>query len=61
MMVDGTFSELIKDIRQSDSLFSDLMLENIDTHPIPYFGDPARAKALTVGVNPSAAEFRSRG
>ena len=60
-MTNDTFCELLEDINKSECLFSGLMPKNLVTYPIPYFGDPESAKALTVGVNPSAGEFRNRG
>jgi hypothetical protein len=40
--------------------FADLRKRGVVTHPIPFFGPADRARVLTVGVNPSSAEFEGR-
>lgn len=37
--------------------YSSLMKPGLLTHPICYFGNPATAKIITVGLNPSHGEF----
>jgi hypothetical protein len=41
--------------------FNDLFDSNLDTVPIPFFGDVLSAKVITVGLNPSDGEIRGRG
>ena len=38
--------------------YAPLMQDSLATHPIPCFGNPASAIAVTVGLNPSSAEFK---
>jgi hypothetical protein len=41
--------------------YAPLLKTGVQTHPICCFGDPANAKLVTVGVNPSIGEFENRG
>ncbi|MCI0535698.1 MAG: hypothetical protein L0338_26835 [Acidobacteria bacterium] len=41
--------------------FGDLFHADLDTFPIPFFGDLRCAKVITVGLNPSDGEIRGRG
>ena len=42
------------------SRFSSLYRADVNSHPIPFFGDINNAIYITVGVNPSATEFINR-
>lgn len=67
--IDGAMSAPLTDCLTSlvDDVFAHAKKPNADYavnarrgvvgHPIPFFGDPVTAQALTVGVNPSAEEF----
>lgn len=48
-------------IKATAPCFTQFVRTNATTHAIPFFGDVESAKALTVGVNPSAGEFINRG
>ncbi len=45
------------DVAASAAQFVSLQPPGVVLHPIPFFGDPTRARVATVGVNPSAGEF----
>jgi hypothetical protein len=57
--------QLLSDLRTEASnvraAFDDLFDPHLDTVPIPFFGDIANARVLTVGLNPSDGELRGRG
>jgi hypothetical protein len=46
-------------VSQTDQNYRSLYNPSIVTHPIPFFGNLESATILTVGVNPSDAEFAS--
>jgi len=49
--------EILKDWRGSRSLFLRNDIKS-DYWPIPFFGNPIKAKIATIAVNPSSTEFR---
>ena len=56
-MIAEYMARVLKDTQQSGSEYAHFSRSGVTTHPIPFFGDAQSAKVLTVGVNPSAAEF----
>jgi len=50
-------ADLKQSVLETDHLFSENYVPDRHTEPIPFFGDPSQARVLTIGVNPSAAEF----
>lgn len=53
--------DLINEVNSVKNEYRKLFYENIPIIPIPFFGDIANAKIITVGVNPSAGEIRNNG
>jgi hypothetical protein len=43
----------------TDSLYASLLDRSLTYHPICCFGDPDKARVVTVGVNPSKGEFNA--
>jgi hypothetical protein len=60
-MVDKFLKSLIGYVEKTDSKYKQLYEPNLFVHPIPFFGNIKTAIVLTVGVNPSNGEFKSRG
>ena len=54
-------SELISHVARTDSVYRANYKIGVRTFPIPFFGDIETAEVLTIGLNPSATEFESRG
>lgn len=54
-------SELSTDALRIRVAFEDLFDPDLDTVPIPFFGNILSAKVVTVGLNPSDGEIRGRG
>jgi hypothetical protein len=54
-------SDLYDQAPKIRTAYKDLFDPNLDTIPIPFFGDVLRAKVITVGLNPSDGEIRGRG
>jgi hypothetical protein len=54
-------SDLNAEAPKVRATFNDLFDPNLDTIPIPFFGDMLSAKVITVGLNPSDGETRGRG
>lgn len=52
-------AETQREVRGSNSIYSENFFPELHTHPIPYFGQLEDAEILTVGLNPSSDEFRS--
>lgn len=57
----GLFSDLNERAPEIRRTFDELFAADSDTVPIPFFGDIANAKVITVGLNPSDGELRGRG
>jgi hypothetical protein len=53
-------SDVISDVKRTAPTAAQFSRSGVNTFPIPFFGDPRVATVLTVGVNPSAAEFIGR-
>ena len=51
-------TELLHHVESTDSSFALNRKVGVLTHPIPFFGDLPNAVVATVGLNPSATEFR---
>jgi hypothetical protein len=58
--IDKLVRDVVKDVSQSYKDFSQLHPYGLQAYPIPFFGEPDKAQVLTIGVNPSAGEFRGR-
>jgi hypothetical protein len=56
--VSAFVAELVAYVERTAPQYATNMRRDRLTHPIPFFGDVLTAEALTVGVNPSADEFR---
>ncbi|HML01873.1 MAG TPA: hypothetical protein VK487_00705 [Candidatus Bathyarchaeia archaeon] len=54
------YERWLSEINESNSNYEPLFAEREANPPIFFFGDPERATAATVGVNPSATEFENR-
>ena len=55
----GTFvAELVAYVERTAPQYASNMRRDRLPHPMPFFGDVLTAEALTVGLNPSAEEFR---
>ena len=54
-------SELNAEATKVRGAFDDLFDPNLDTIPVPFFGDVLNAKVITIGLNPSDGEIRGRG
>ena len=50
-------SELNTEAPKVRTAFNDLFDPNIDTVPIPFFGDVLGARVITIGLNPSDGEL----
>lgn len=46
-------------IKRTEAPYAPLYCPGVRWHPIPFSGDVLRARVLTVGVNPSATEFKN--
>jgi hypothetical protein len=53
--------ELVDYVARTDSNYTANYKAGVRTFPIPFFGDIEKAEVLTIGLNPSATEFESRG
>jgi len=53
-------SDVVSHVTRTSSDAAQFARVGLTVHPIPFFGDPTTATVLTVGVNPSAAEFVGR-
>lgn len=51
-------TDLQHEVNRTEHLHETNSHWGLRTYPVPFFGDPLTAEALTVGVNPSADEFR---
>jgi hypothetical protein len=47
-------------VSETAAPYESLFWPGVPWHPIPFSGDVLGARVLTVGINPSASEFRSR-
>jgi hypothetical protein len=54
-------AELIEYVPRTNTIYSANYKSEVRTFPIPFFDDIERAEVLTIGLNPSATEFESRG
>jgi hypothetical protein len=54
-------TELSAEAPKVRAAFRELFDPNLDTIPIPFFGNVPDAKVITVGLNPSDGEIRGRG
>jgi hypothetical protein len=61
MEVKQYLSAVVDDMAATASKYAGLMEPDRVVIPIPFFGQVDRAHVLTVGVNPSAREFKERG
>ena len=52
-------SDVLLYIKRTEAPYARLYCPGIRWYPIPFFGDVLGARVLTVGVNPSATEFRN--
>jgi hypothetical protein len=59
-MIAGYVAKVVADTQASAHEYHGFSRVGVPTHPIPFFGNVERACILTVGVNPSAAEFVKR-
>ena len=55
--VEAILAELLAYVARTASEYAPLERNDRYTHPIPFCGDLASARILTIGVNPSAEEF----
>ncbi len=59
-MLTEYLQRVLKHVRATDGSFKNLYVDSLDVSPIPFFGDLASARVLTVGVNPAWTEFENR-
>lgn len=57
-IVTHLLSELVDHVEETNFLYQKNFAPGLGTHPIPFFGNPLTAKVITIGVNPSATEFK---
>lgn len=52
-------ARVLDEINQTNHLYAQIQKTGTKVFPIPYFGNLGQATVVTVGINPSATEFRS--
>lgn len=56
----SVFEDILEHVRNTNEKYLSLYRTDIKAHPIPFFGNISTAEVITLGVNPSAEEFKDR-